>query len=322
MADGRTTGSGRFTFGHRPITLPDRVREHLGASHGAFSPDRELDGGDGSTWFALKSVGLLRLDPALTEISVVGGDPLIQAANIHGSCLVRLGGDTWLGLASDDAQTVWLTDMTGRIVRTFSNPYGPAGSPFNVCDVEMVDGRLYAANGYADNVCFSCDPFGASAADPGIGHWDGSRFGGQGTRHGRFATAHGLTRVPGTNVFTVADRENSRLESFAPPGRFVATLAVPPGALPCSVDYYDRFALVACLEGPLAGIPAPIYVFEDGNLISEINIGRDLGLAGFDHIHSAAFRVIERPDGATEFLVLASAWNPGNFAILESRSQA
>ena len=63
-------------------------------------------------------------------------------------------------------------------------------------------------------------------------------------------TAHGVTRVPGTNVFTVADRRNARLESYAPGGRYVAGLTLPPGTMPCNVDYYDRFALVACLRGP------------------------------------------------------------------------
>ena len=58
--------------------------------------------------------------------------------------------------------------------------------------------------------------------------------------------------------------------------------------------------------------PAPIYILRDGEIVSELNIGRDLGLPGFTHIHNAAFRVIEG-----RFFVLAHAWNPGNFAILE-----
>jgi len=58
-------------------------------------------------------------------------------------------------------------------------------------------------------------------------------------------------------------------------------------------------------------------VFEDGNLVSELNIGRDLGLDGFTHIHNAVFRVIEKADGSRKFFILAYAWNPGNFVILE-----
>lgn len=316
----RTSGSGAFRFRQRQIDLPDPMREHLDGAHGAFIPDRESAGGDGSTWFALKDVGLLRLDPGLTAIEVIGGDRRIVSANVHGGCVVRHEGSTYLGLASNDAETVWLADASGQVVRTFPNPYGPGGAPFNVCDVEFVDGSMIAANGYADDVCFTCDPFRASLDDPSTGVWESSRFGGKGTQHGRFAYAHGVTRVPGTNVFTIADRRNARLETFAPGGRYVAGLTLAPGAMPCSVDYYDRFSLVACLRGPGESTPAPIYVFEDGNLVSEINLGRDLGLVGFTQVHNAVFRVIEEPGGSRKFFILAYGWNPGHFAILEQVS--
>jgi hypothetical protein len=314
----RTTGSGIFTFRHRPIEVPDRVAEHMAGAHGAFIKDAA--DGDGSTWFGLKNVGLLRLDPDLTRIEVVGGDPRLVAANIHGGCVVRHGGTTYLGLPSNEAQAVWLTDTSGNVVRTFENPYGQTDAPFNVCDVEIVDGLMYAANGYADDVCFTSDPFRSAPDDPSKGIWDAARFGGKGAEHGRFATAHGVTRVPGTNVFTIADRRNARLETYAPGGRYVAGLTFPPGTMPCNVDYYDRFALVACLRGPGESTPAPIYLYEDGNLVSEINIGRDLGLERFTHVHNAVFRVLEGRDGSRTFNILAYAWNPGDFAILEQVS--
>lgn len=313
----RTTGSGAFTFRQRPIDMPEPMREHLGGAHGAFAQDREVDGGDGSTWFGLKNVGLLRLDAGLTGIEVVGGDPRIVAANVHGGCIVRHDGRTYLGLPSDEAEAVWIADTSGQIIRTFANPYGPDGAPFKVCDVELVDGVLYSANGYADNVCFTCDPLRGTPADPSIGVWESTRFGGQGAEHGRFATAHGVTRVPGTNVFTIADRRNARLETYAPGGRYVAGLTLPTGAMPCNVDYFEEFSLVACLRGPGGSMPAPIYVYENGNLVSEIHIGRDLGLDGFTHIHNAVFRVIKQADGSRRFFILVYAWNPGNFAILE-----
>ena len=312
----KTTGTGPFTFRARPIELPSPIEQHLEAAHSAFVPDRAIDGGDDSTWFSLKGVGLLRLTPELDRIEVVGGDPAIVRSNVHGATAIRHEGETYLALASDEAECVWLTDTDGRIVRTFGNPNGPGGSPFHVCDVAYSDDLLFAANGYGDNVCSSCDPFQAGD-QAGEGTWGPLRFGGSGTAHGQFQVAHGITRVPGTAVLTVADRENSRLESVTPRGRYVGGLALPPGARPCSVDYYDRFALVACLEGPGGSTPAPIYVFDDGNLVSEINIGRDLGLAGFSHIHNAAFRVVENADGSRGFFVLAYAWEPGNLAILE-----
>jgi hypothetical protein len=313
----KTTGTGPFTYRVRPIELPAPIEQHLGAAHSSFVPDRALDGGDDSTWFSLKGVGLLRLTPELDRIDVIGGDATIVQSNIHGATVIRHEGQAYLALASDEAERVWLTDTDGRIVRTFGNPDGQGESPFNVCDVAYSDELLFAANGYSDNVISTCDPFQASSDQAGQARWEPLRFGGDGTDHGRFQVAHGITRVPGTTVLTVADRENARLESFTSQGRYVGGLPLPPGARPCSVDYYDRFALVACLEGPSGSTPAPIYVFDDGNLVSEINIGRDLGLAGFTHIHNAAFRVVENGAGAPTFFVLAYAWEPGNLAILE-----
>ena len=313
----RTTGSGSFIFRHRPIDLPESMQRHLLDAHSAFAPDREDEGGDGSTWFTLNGVGLLRLDPGLTRIETIGGDPELAQTNIHGASLLRRAGETFLALPADDAETVWITDTRGRIIRTFANPYGAGGPPFNVCDVAYVDGLLFAANGYADNVCFTCDPFRGTPGDASVGAWESFRFGGTGPEHGRFGTAHGVTRVPGTNVLTVADRANSRLETYTPAGHYVGGLALPAGSLPCSVDYYERFALVACLMGPGESTPAPIYVFEDGNLVSELHIARDLGLDGFTHIHNAAFRAIKTGDGGTTLFVVAYGWNPGGFAVLE-----
>ena len=106
----KTTGSGSFTYRARPIKLPSPIEQHLEAAHSAFVPDRALDGGDDSTWFSLKGVGLLRLTPELDRIDVIGGDAAIVQANIHGATVLRHEGQTFLALASDDAERVWLTD--------------------------------------------------------------------------------------------------------------------------------------------------------------------------------------------------------------------
>ena len=166
-------------------------------------------------------------------------------------------------------------------------------------------------------MCFTTRPLVGSPSDPAIGTWEDLRFGGAGKDHGQFGTAHGITRFPGTNTFTVADRANSRLESYSPEGRYIGGIVLPEGCLPCDVDYHGDLALVGCLKGPGGSTPAPIYILEKGNLVAELNIGRDLGLEGFTHIHNAAFRVVEQPDGSEKLYVLAYAWNPGNFAILE-----
>ena len=313
----RTTGSGAFTFRHRPLTLPEAMRTHLRGAHGGFAPDPEVRGGTGSTYFSLKGVGLMRIEPDLSAIEVIGGDPSFVGVNLHNTCLFREAGETYLALPSDQAQKVFITDTSGKLIRTFGNPYGSGKGAFRVCDLEYVDGILFAANGYADNVCFTCNPLRGASGDPGLGSWNEFRFGGKGKIHGRFGTAHGVTRVPGTDVFTIADRANSRLESFTSAGRFIGGVKLPAGCMPCDVDYHGKYAVVGCLKGPGGSTPAPIYILEDGNIIAELNIGKDLGVPGFKHIHNAAFHVIRDRDGKERIFVLAYAWNPGAFAVLE-----
>ncbi len=311
------TGSGKYTFRHYPIEVPAEMAKHLKGAHGGFARDPEADGGDGSTYFSLKNVGLMRLAPDLSGIEIIGGDAAFTGVNLHNTCLFREGGETYLALPSDEAQKAFLTTTSGTLLRTFPNPYSAGKKAFRVCDLEYIDGRLFAPNGYADNVCFTTNPFMASPNDPWVGAWDAFRFGGKGKEHGKFGTAHGITIVPNTNVFTIADRANSRLETYTPAGRYVGGLQLPAGCLPCDVDFHEDLMLVGCLRGPKNSTPAPIYILEKGNLVAELNIGRDLGLPGFTHIHNAAFRVITQADGTRKLFVLAYAWNPGNFAILE-----
>ncbi|HIN81083.1 MAG TPA: hypothetical protein EYN00_08405 [Planctomycetes bacterium] len=311
------TGQGEFRYRQRSIEWPVEFKTHIGAAHGGFAPDRRSTGGDGSTWFCLKGVGLLNLSSDLGRLEVIGGDAAFRDVNVHNTTIFRGSGATFLALPSDQAQKVYITTTAGKVVRTLPNPYGDGGAAFRVCDVEFVDGLLFAANGYADNVCFVANPFVSKPESPATGVWNRLRFGGAGKKHGRFGTAHGITRVPGSDVFTVSDRANSRLESYSRAGHYIGGIELPAGCMPCDVDYHGRFAVVGCLKGPGGSTPAPIYILEDGNIVSEINIGRDLGLEGFSHIHNAAFHVIEGEDGEEKIYLLAYAWNPGNFAILE-----
>lgn len=314
---GGESGQGDFRYRHRDIDWPDEFKKNIGSAHGGFAPDRNSVESDGSTWFCLKGVGLLHLSSDLERLEVVGGDAVFRDVNVHNTAIFRNSGATYLALPSDQAQKVFITTTAGKVVRTLPNPYGDGGAPFRVCDVEFVDGLLYAANGYADNVCFAANPFVSKPESPASGVWSELRFGGSGKKHGRFGTAHGITRVPGSDVFTVSDRANSRLESFSSDGNFIGGIELPAGCMPCDIDYHGRLAVVGCLKGPGGSTPAPIYILEDGNIVSEINIGRDLGLEGFTHIHNAAFHIVEGENGEEQIFILAYAWNPGNFAILE-----
>jgi hypothetical protein len=51
---------------------------------------------------------------------------------------------------------------------------------------------------------------------------------------------------------------------------------------------------------------------KDGEVVSTITIKDDLGLDKFVHIHNAV--MVEKDE---KFYIIAQAWNPGDFAILE-----
>ena len=53
-------------------------------------------------------------------------------------------------------------------------------------------------------------------------------------------------------------------------------------------------------------------------MISEVTPKKDFGLELFDHIHNAAWKPLLGADGSVEKLyILATAWNPGGFAVME-----
>jgi len=143
--------------------------------------------------------------------------------------------------------------------------------------------------------------------------WNDLTWGGKGNAIGQFNTGHGITRVPGLEQLDVADRPNARIERFTRYGHFVSLNPMPSGSLPCDVNYLDsQYSVVPALEGPDKKKGAPIYVMEHGKLVSTIMIKEDLGLPNFTHVHNAAIRKI-----GTKFYIIALAWNPGDFAILE-----
>jgi hypothetical protein len=69
---------------------------------------------------------------------------------------------------------------------------------------------------------------------------------------------------------------------------------------------------VGSLDGADHSKGAPIYVLENDRLISTIMPKEELGLTNFKHIHNAVMR-----EYGNKFYLIAQAWNPGDFAILE-----
>jgi len=147
--------------------------------------------------------------------------------------------------------------------------------------------------------------------------WNDLSFGGRGDGPGQFGTGHGITVPPGTVLLDVADRPHSRLERFTRYGHYLSSLAMPSGSLPCDINYLDaRYSVVPALDGPDKSKGAPIYILEDGKLISTIMPKEDLGLEKFVHVHNAALRKV-----GEKLYIIAQAWNPGDFAILEQVSE-
>ncbi len=87
---------------------------------------------------------------------------------------------------------------------------------------------------------------------------------------------------------------------------------MPLGSFPCDIDYEGPYAIVGSLHGPDRSKGAPIYILEDDKLISTVMVKEDLGLEKFQHIHNAVLR-----QHGNKLYIIAQAWNPGDFAILE-----
>jgi hypothetical protein len=69
---------------------------------------------------------------------------------------------------------------------------------------------------------------------------------------------------------------------------------------------------VGALHGPDRTKGAPIYILEGDNVVSTIMPKEELGLKNFQHVHNAVVREV-----GNKLYVIAQAWNPGDFAILE-----
>ena len=89
-------------------------------------------------------------------------------------------------------------------------------------------------------------------------------------------------------------------------------LANALGSLPCDIYYLGKYAIVGSLDGPDRSKGAPIYILENDRLVSTMMPKEDLGLENFKHVHNAVLREYNN-----KLYIIAQAWNPGDFAILE-----
>ena len=330
QADGQppkdaTSGQGEYVFRvlYTSSHLPAKAQEVLVNAHGGFAIDRRE--GQGEAYFALPGAGIIKISSDFKTTSLLDTDPVVADNNQHNTTLWTSGGNTYLVFPGNGSAAVYTTDLSGKLLNTLGAPtkdsfderrvsrYFEEGGGFVPTDVEFVNGRYYVATGYSklDYVLTA-----AVETDGGVNaEWGGLVFGGKGNDPGEFGTGHGISLMETTIAagnLAVADRPNSEIEYFNAAGDYLGRVGLPKGSFPCDTDAEAGIMTVGCLHGPDRDKGAPIYLVVDGEVVSTIMCKEELGLANFRHIHNAAMRVV---DG--KVYILAQAWNPGDFAILE-----
>ncbi|HZT30636.1 MAG TPA: hypothetical protein VFA33_12165 [Bryobacteraceae bacterium] len=323
-ASGGISGQGkmRFRLLYTSDHLPPEAQKVLTGAHGGFAVDQRP--GRGETYFALKGAGIIQISNDLKSTRLLDTAPEMRDTNLHNTTIwYAQDGTPFLEFPGNQAGAVFTTTLDGRlqhVLRTpergvdlgspVANDYFAGAGNFVPTDVEQLDGMLYMTTGYSnlDMVLTariqSIHPFRAV--------WHDLSFGGKGHAIGEFQTAHGITVPPGMKRLDIADRPNSKIDRFTRYGQYLSTLRMPLGSLPCDIYYLGKYAVVPALDGPDRSKGAPIYILENDHLISTVMPKEDLGLKNFTHIHNAVLREYNN-----KLYIIAQAWNPGDFAILE-----
>ena len=315
-------GKMRFRVLYDSTHLPAEAQKVLKAAHGGFAIDRRP--GKGETYFALPGAGIIQISADLKSTRMLDTAPEMRDTNMHNATIFDgPDGAPYLVFPGNASNKVFITTIDGKLVNTLNAPDGrqDLGSVtannyflgrgnFIPTDVEHLNGLLYITTGYSNlDMVLTARITGAN---PIRTEWSDLSWGGRGTLPGQFGTSHGITIPPGTTRIDVADRPNSEIDRFNRHGHYLSTLRMPLGSLPCDIQYQGKYAIVGSLDGPDRSKGAPIYIMEDDKLISTVMVKEDLGLPNFVHIHNA---VLRETNG--KLYVIAQAWNPGDFAILE-----
>ncbi len=301
--------------------LPAKAVEVLRKAHGGFAVDRRE--GRGETYFALPGAGIVRLSADLRTASPIETDASMKDVNLHNTTIWYSAGEAYLTFPANGAGKVFTTKLDGTLVHTLEisggrNNFGDTGvneyfknqGKFAPTDVEHLGNLLYVTTGYSklDYVLTAK----ISNTHPFKAAWNNLTFGGKGKGPGKFGTGHGITVPPGEERLDISDRPNSQVDRFTRYGNFLDSVVLPNGSFPCDIDYVNQYAIVGCLHGPDRSKGAPIYILKKDRVVSTIMPKEELGLERFQHIHNAVLRML---DG--KLYILAQAWNPGDFAILE-----
>ncbi|MBI3208412.1 MAG: hypothetical protein HYZ37_05865 [Candidatus Solibacter usitatus] len=322
-----TSGQGKmkfrvlFTSSH----LPQEAQNVLKGAHGGFAID--LRPGKGETYFSLKGAGIIQISPDLKRTKMVDTAADMKGTNLHNTNIwYGADGTPFLVFPGNESNRVFTTDLSGKLLHTLTPPdagsdlghptvneYFKNNGKFIPTDVEQLDGLYYMTTGYSplDFVLTakiqSTKPFKAT--------WHDLAFGGRGKGPGQFGTGHGITVPPGTKRLDIADRPNSEVDRFTKHGQYLSTVKLPEGSFPCDTYFLGKYMVIGALHGPDRTKGAPIYILENDQVISTIMAKEELGLKNFQHIHNAVMREING-----KYYVIAQAWNPGDFAILEQVS--
>jgi hypothetical protein len=321
---GNISGQGKYKFRvlFNSSHLPAEAQKVLKAAHGGFAIDSRK--GKGDIYFALPGAGIIQISSDLKSTKMLPTDPAMRDTNMHNALFWKAqDGTPLLSFPGNSVGKIFTTAMDGKLIGTLNAPaantdmgnptanaYFAGGGAFVPTDVEQLDGMFYIPTGYSklDYVLTakvnSVSPFDAS--------WNPLAFGGRGTGPGQLGTGHGIAIPAGTTRIDVADRPNSEIDRYSRSGEYLSTLSLPKGSFPCDIQYLDKFAVVGALHGPDRSKGAPIYLLENDQVVSTIMPKEELGLSNFQHIHNA---VIKKQGG--KLFIIAQAWNPGDFAILE-----
>jgi hypothetical protein len=319
------TGQGdlKFKVLYTSDHLPSEAQKVLKDAHGGFAVDRRP--GKEETYFALPGAGILQISSDLKTITLIDTPDEMRKINLHDTNIwYDKDGTPFLVFPANSEGQIYTTSLYGKLVHKLDAPtaadnfeqqevhdYFVKGGNFAPTAVEFLEGLYYITTGYCklDYVLTAH----VTPAPHFEAVWNDLAFGGRGDGIGQFGTGHGITKPPGMIRLDVADRPHSRLERFTRYGHYLSSLAMPSGSLPCDINYLDQqYSVVPALEGPDKSKGAPIYVLENDHLVSTLMIKEDLGLPNFTHVHNAAIRKI-----GDKFYIMALAWNPGDFAILE-----
>ncbi len=315
-------GKLRFRVLYTADHLPQAAVDVLVKAHGGFAVDRRE--GRGETYFALPGAGIIKLSPNLSQTSLIDTPAEVRDTNLHNTTIwYDTDGTPYLVFPANEAGKVFTTTLDGKLVNILNAPPGDhvfdeptvdgyfgGGGKFVPTDVEQLDGLYYVTTGYSDldwvltAQVISTHPFNVK--------WHDLVFGGRGIGPGQFGTGHGITVTPDRKRIDVADRPNAEIDRFTRYGQYRDTIQLPEGSFPCDIDFVGPYAIVGCLHGPNHELGAPIYILQNDEVVSTVLPKEELGLANFQHIHNATAVLL---DG--KLYLIAQAWNPGDFAILE-----